>query len=326
MTNEHTDPLPIVIAGATGDLGIRITQALVSAGADVRALLRDNAPLTDHEHLRALGATPITADPTDLTAMSTAIGEASCVVSALSGLREVIIDRQQVLLDAAVQAGVPRFIPSDYSADFTKTTPGHNRNFDLRREFAGRADDAPIQVTSVLNGAFLDMLAGEMPIIQPRLHRVIHWGDVDQPLDFTTKDDTAAYTASVALDHDTPRVLRIAGATVSARDIAAAVSQVTGEHYRTLRIGSVTTLAQLARVARRMAPQPGQVFPAWQAIQYMRDMFSGQAQLDPLDNDRYPGPKWTSLTGRLLDSPLAPPGRAAPPAKPSHPVTTGVER
>ena len=38
------------------------------------------------------------------------------------------MDRQGVLLEGAVRAGVPRFIPSDYSADFTKTRPGGNRN------------------------------------------------------------------------------------------------------------------------------------------------------------------------------------------------------
>lgn len=43
-------------------------------------------------------------------------------------------------------------------------------NFDLRRAFMARADQAPIRVTSIVYGAFLDMLGAEMPIIQPRLH------------------------------------------------------------------------------------------------------------------------------------------------------------
>jgi hypothetical protein len=77
------------------------------------------------------------------------------------------------LLDAAVKAGVPRFISSDFAADFTKSIPGRNRNFDLRRAFMARVDTAPIRVTSILNGAFLDMLGAEMPIIQPRIHRVL---------------------------------------------------------------------------------------------------------------------------------------------------------
>jgi hypothetical protein len=42
----------------------------------------------------------------------------------LAGLREVVIDAQKKLLDAAIAAGVPRFIPSDYSLDFTKFSYG----------------------------------------------------------------------------------------------------------------------------------------------------------------------------------------------------------
>ena len=118
-------------------------------------------------------------------------------------------------------AGVPRFIPSDFAADFTKTRPGDNRNFDLRREFMAIADKAPIKVTSILNGAFLDMLGAEMPIIQSRLRRVLFWhgrGSVARLHD--QKNDVAAYTAAAALDETAPRILRIAGDTVSARDIS----------------------------------------------------------------------------------------------------------
>lgn len=227
------------------------------------------------------------------------------MVSALNGLREVVLDRQSALLDAAVRAGVPRFIPSDFSADFTRTTPGHNRNFDLRREFTGRADRASIRATSILNGAFMDMLGAEMPIIQPRLRRVLHWGDVDQPLDFTTKDDTAAYTAAAALDPATPRFLRIAGDTMSARNLARTLSDTTGRPYRTLRVGGTRGLRALARITRQVAPQPDKPFPAWQGMQYLQDMFSGQAQLLALDNDRYPDLPWTRLRQHLTAGTVA---------------------
>ena len=119
----------------------------------------------------------------------------------------------------------------------------------------GRADRAPIKVTSVLNGAFMDMLGGQMPIIQPRLRRVLHWGDPGQPLDFTTKDDAAAYTAAAALDERTPRILRIAGDTVTARDIAWAMSDVSGQPYRPLWVGGVGALSLLIHATQLVAPQ-----------------------------------------------------------------------
>ncbi len=60
---------------------------------------------------------------------------ADCVVSALSGLRETIIDAQKIFLDAAIKANVKRFIPRDFAIEFTNLKDGENRNLYLRREF-----------------------------------------------------------------------------------------------------------------------------------------------------------------------------------------------
>jgi uncharacterized protein YbjT (DUF2867 family) len=294
----------ILVAGAIGDLGTRITRALVARGAHVRALVRHDAPDADLDRVRALGAEPVTADVSDVTSVATAVRGADCVVSVLNGLREVILDRQSVLLDAAVAAGVPRFISSDYSADFTKSAPGANRNLDLRREFMGRADRAPIRVTSILNGAFMDLLGAEMPIIQPRIRRVLFWGDADQPLDFTTKDDVAAYTAAAALDDTTPRILRIAGDTLSVRDLTGTLTQTTGRHYRPLRAGSVGSLSLLIGLVRSLTPERGAAFPVWQGMQYTRDMFEGRVRLTGLDNDRYADLSWTSVHDKFSGTPL----------------------
>ena len=111
---------------------------------------------------------------------------------------------QTALLDAAIGAGVPRFIPSDYSIDFTKFPPGQNRNLDLRREFHGRLDKTSISATTIFNGAFAELLIGPMPLVLFRIKRVLCWGNADQRMDFTTMDNTAAFTASAALDPSTP--------------------------------------------------------------------------------------------------------------------------
>ena len=294
-----TEPF-VLVAGATGDLGGRIAAALMARGARVHAVVRPTSAPDRRDRLAADGVTVVDADLADIGSLTSACAGARCVVSVLSGLRDVILERQSVLIDAAVRAGVPRFVSSDFSADYTKSTPGHNRNFDLRREFAGRADRAPIAVTSILNGAFMDMLGAEMPIIQPRIRAVLYWGSRDQPLDFTTRDDTATYTAAAALDDTAPRVLRIAGDTVSAAEIAAAMTTASGTTYRTVRAGSVRGLGRLVPLVRRAAPdKPDPVFPAWQGMQYLFDMFGGAVRLAPLDNDRYPDIRWTSLHDRF---------------------------
>ena len=199
------------------------------------------------------------------------------------------------MLQAAVAADVERFIPSDYSLDFTKTHPGDNRNLDLRRMFMARTDAAPIRATSVLNGAFADLLAGQAPIFLHKRRKILYWwGSAEQPLDFTTKDDVADYVTEVALDEAAPRLLRIAGASVSPRQLAGIMTELTGEKFGLWRAGGIGLLSVVNRAARALTPRNDAVFPVWQGIQYLRDMASGYGKLVPVDNDRYGTRHWTS--------------------------------
>jgi uncharacterized protein YbjT (DUF2867 family) len=283
----------VVLAGATGDLGGRIAVALGSRDARVRALVRAGTSEAKRAALRTAGATPVEVDFEDSAALASACAGAVCVVSALNGLAPTMLGLQGRLLDAAVAAGVPRFMPSDFSLDFTGTRPGDNRNMDLRRAFQARIDAAPICATSVLNGAFADLLTGAAPIVLHRLHRILYWGDADQPLDFTTKDDVADYAADVALDAAAPRFSRIAGDVVGARELAATMTRVSGQRYTLLRAGGIGRLSAVIAIARALSPKTDEPFPAWQGMQYMRDMSSGRGKLSPLDNERYGKTDWT---------------------------------
>ena len=263
--------------------------------ASVRALARQGTTRDKLDRLEKLGVTIEAVDFSSTFEVTPACSGASCVVSALAGLRDVIVEAQTVLLDAAVKAGVPRFIPSDYSIDFTKLPPGENCNLDLRREFHQRLDKTPIRGTTIFNGAFTDMLTGQTPLILFNWKRVLYWGSADERMDFTTIDDTAAFTARAALDPSTPRFLRIGGDQLSARELTVVLSEVTGREFRMFRAGGLGTLGMLIKVARTVAPGDKELYPAWQGMQYMRNMFDGRAKLEPLDNDRYPDIRWTTV-------------------------------
>ena len=142
---------------------------------------------------------------------------------------------------------------------------------------------------------FTDQLNGAAPLVQGGVRRVLYWGNADQLLDFTTIADTAAFTAAAALDPTTPRYLRVAGDVASIRGVQAAASAALGQPFRLLRLGGLGVLATLIKVLRFLAPGKGQVFPAWQGMQYLLNMLSGQAKLTPLDNARYPALHWASV-------------------------------
>ena len=285
----------IILAGSTGTLGRHIAGELLERGVGLRALVRHSSAADKVEELRKRGAEIAEVDFNSVSDVTEACSGGGCVISALAGLRETIVDTQTVLLDAAVKSGVRRFIPSDFSIDFTKLHPGTNRNFDLRREFHERLDRAAIAATSIFNGMFMNLLTGRAPIVLFKFKRILYWEDADQPLDFTTIDDVAKFTAAAALDADAPRYLHIAGDRLSARGLVEVVSEMTGEKFRLFRAGGLRRLERLIKITRAIVPGSNAVYPPWQGMQYVHNMFSGHAGTEPLDNDRYPDMQWTTV-------------------------------
>jgi uncharacterized protein YbjT (DUF2867 family) len=286
----------VSIAGATGNLGGRIASALRKRGAAVRALARPGTAPERLSKLRQQGIEIVEVDLNQPDALAHALESSSCVVSTLLGVEPTMIGTQSALLDAAVRAGVPRFIPSDYAMDFTKLTPGLNRNLDLHRRFQDIVDAAPIRSTTILNGCFMELLNGEAPLVLQKFHRILYWGDnPDQLMDFTTIDNTAEFTAEAAMDSNTPRILRVAGQQASALILAEIAGSAYGKRFSLLRGGGLGRLQTIIRVVRSLSPKNDDPFPVWQGMQYLYCMFEGSGTLSELDNDRYQRIRWTSI-------------------------------
>ncbi|TKC00863.1 aromatic alcohol reductase [Pedobacter cryophilus] len=285
----------ILVAGGTGNLGLRIVKALIANNAEVRVLARPNSDAQKVLLLEKLGAKVFKLDMNNVAEVTKACEGVSCVVSALAGLRETIIDTQKVLLDAAIKAGVKRFIPSDFSLDFTNLVEGKNRNLDLRREFYQYLDQTNIEATTIFNGPFADLLTDQMPMILFKFHKVLYWGNANQKMDFTTMDDTAAFTAKVAVDETSPRYLRIAGDQLNVKEIATIMTQISGKKHGLIKAGSVGFLNMMIKIGKTFAPAENDLYPAWQGMQYMRDMVEGRVDIAQHDNNRYPEIKWTSV-------------------------------
>jgi len=271
-------------------LGSKIARELIArgGGATVRVTHRKDSKPDVVEKLRAAGAELVVADLSDEASLARACEGVDVVVCSVLGLRDTIVDGQTRLLRAAEKAGVARMIPSDYSLDFFKTPDGGNRNSDLRREFSRALDASSVRGTSVLCGAFMDLLAfGAIgPDAKTGVFRV--FGDGEQPWDFTATDDVAKYVATAARDAEAPRVVRVAGDARSPRELAVIFEEVRGMPVKIESAGSLEDLdATIARL-RAADEASTSTFPVWQQLQYLRDMASGRGKLSPLDNDRYP--------------------------------------
>lgn len=126
------------------------------------------------------------------------------MVSTVQGGPDLIIDAQLALLRAAKKAGARRFIPSDYSFNFFTLPEGVNVNSDWRRTLAQLAEQetsASFEVVHVMQGIFTDAyVLGFLGVLDGEKGVGRSWGDGKTPIDWTTWEDTARFTAAAAID------------------------------------------------------------------------------------------------------------------------------
>jgi nucleoside-diphosphate-sugar epimerase len=289
----------VIMAGATGNLGSKIAASLVSKGAHVKALVRYNADSEKIKWLQSIGVTTILCDMQNVDEMASICRDSQCFISAISGLGDAIIDTQKVFLQACLQAGVPRFIPSDFCSDFTNLTLGNNRNLDFRKVFHDYINTTSISATSIFNGAFMELTTGEMPLIMFDKHKILHWGNKEVFMDFTHTNNIAEYTALVALDNTSPRYLKIAGERISAKQVADLMTNLTGTPFKLFRPGGIRLFNILIQCIKFFSSTSKDLYPAWQGMQYMRDMMEGKIDVVQLDNVRHSTINWIGLKKHL---------------------------
>ncbi len=107
-------PESILIAGASRGVGREIAKILTSQGSEVIALLRNNDARSE---LEALGARVVIGDALDYATIETAISTHSPIGTIISTIGGIAPTGQRAdylgnkhLIDAAKQAGIPRFI------------------------------------------------------------------------------------------------------------------------------------------------------------------------------------------------------------------------
>lgn len=276
-----------LVAGATGTLGSRIAHALTALpDTEVRLLVRPGweADPGRHDRIAPLverGAEVVVGDVTAPQTLATATAGVDVVVSALQGGHDIIIDGQVALAQAAVANGVPRFIPSDFAIDLFHAPVGAPQ-FEIRKQADTAIDAMPLQVVHVLNGAFMDMMFNPQfaGIVDVDQGVVRHWGTGDEPFDVATVEDTARFTARLAIDPDVAAgVYGISGGPATYRGIARVLSDVTGRPVHTQALGDEAALRE--KIDAHNDPWEG--LYDW----YSFAMLATPTLAHP-DNDRYP--------------------------------------
>jgi hypothetical protein len=279
----------IALVGGTGHLGTLIASSLLEKpNTELRLLVRAGSRGKVAE-LEKRGARIVEGSLGMEPGLKALCEGVSTVVSAVQGGPDVIVDGQSQLLRAARDAGVKRFVPSDYSLDMFKVPFGHIPTSDMRRRFASVADAerGQVEVVHVLNGGFLDrgVLFGFIRLIDVTTQTAYVWGDGEHQMDWTTYADTARYTAEVAVDErPVPPVFAVAGDVVDFAGLVRGYELGSGKKLKVERLGSLADLD--AHIDQLRKAEPANV-RAWLPLMYSRSMLNGEGKLERLMNDRY---------------------------------------
>ena len=290
-----------LVLGAAGALGRLIVPALLKQGQapHVRVGVRGGVAgkhATLLEGWAASGVEVLDADLGDAESLKRACDGADTVISAVQGGPDVIIDGQARLLAVLRQAGVTRFVPSDFAEDLFSIPEGINPYLDCRRTFDRQVAPSGIGFTHFLNGGFMEAVFSSPGLIDVEAGTVSFWGDGHMPMDFTSMGDVAAYLAAVLADPKTLNTTaEVAGDSRTVHEVAEDYEAATGRRLQRICRGSIEDgYAELRRTAAAGA-HPMAMLP----MQYLLPMMSGEGRLRRPCNARYPSIKPTSLRGFL---------------------------
>lgn len=295
----------IALVGGTGHLGSLIANALLDKEEiHLRLLVRPDS-INKAKALVERGAEVIEGsigeDQND--ALDKLCKDASTLISSLQGGPDVIIDGQKTLLKAAKKAGVNRFIPSDYSLDLFKVKPGDIPTSDMRYQFATIADGecGDVEIVHILNGGFLDkgVMFNFLRVIDVENQVANVWGDGQQLMDWTTYEDTAKYTAEVAVDdRSVPRIFSIAGNVISFKEIVAEFESASGKKLLIKCLGSLQELD--SRIEGLQNDSSSNLY-TYLPLMYYRSLLNGEGKIDEIMNERYPSIKPVTVYNYILN-------------------------
>jgi len=275
----------VLFVGATGMLGSAIAEAILErSDLALRVLIRPEKR-AGGEAFYARGAEVVEGDALLPDTLSSAMAGIHVVVCTLPNDPTTFVVGHKNLIEAAEQAGVRRFIPSDFSVDYFKIDASENFNLAMRKQVAPLFANRRVRPIHVLIGAFMDtMLDPRAPFIDWKNGVLPFFGDGVQPCDFTSVADAARYVAAACADPEAPEVLRVVGDVQSIPQFAESISHAYGLRIEPKMQGSVDDLVRLIAEKQTTAANPWE----WIALQYHHNMVSGRAKLHPLDNARYP--------------------------------------
>lgn len=276
------------LIGATGNLGPAILKALLGADLEVIVLSREGSTSTD-----SLASHPkqtiIKADFDNIDSIASALNGVEAVVS---NVASSALLSQKKLIDGAIQAGVQRFLPSDFGSDFgiaaNSSVPFNQPKAEIHEYLFARVKENPsFSYTFVTNGPFFDWCLAFGLFGDLRSHHMKLWDGGDVPFSTTTLASVGKAVVGVFKNPEATRnkEIRVADTSITLRKIMGIVKEIDGQEWTTSEAS--TAEAYQAGLEEFKKSEPDFQFAV--VSQLARIIFSAEHEPDfshKLDNDK----------------------------------------
>lgn len=138
-------------------------------------------------------------DAYDKDVLLKALKGSQVVICAYLGDNALMIDGQKFLIDASIEAGVPRYIASDWTCDYRNNALGEIPMKDpMKVVYEYLQGKKEIEGVHMLVGAFIEVVF--MRLFADDAHtRIQYFGTGNEGIDFSTMPDSAAWTVEAAV-------------------------------------------------------------------------------------------------------------------------------
>jgi NADH dehydrogenase len=248
----------ILVAGATGLLGMAICRQLSESGKSVRALVRDTSDAAKVEALREMGAELVRGDLKEPASLALACQGVSHIISTASStlsrqegdtIQSVDHDGQLALIESAKAAGVEHFVFISFRPDTGNTYPLD----DAKRTVENSLKSSGMVYTVFQAGYFMEVwlspaLGFNFPEATARIY-----GSGENAISYISFTDVARF-AVAALDNAAARnaVIEIGGPeALTPLDVVKCFEEVSGTSFTVEHVPHEALIAQ-----KEGAPDP----------------------------------------------------------------------
>ena len=190
----------VAVMGATGQIGSPLTRGLLKEGHEVTIITRGRSGSSESKlsEFEDLGArVVICTDMHNVDSVAEAFEGCDIFAACVPGSKSIIQESQPVWLRAAVNAGVKRFVPTEFGSHTRAIDMGDSNVHDHKKRFHDLLFESGIGWTLYYNGGIFDYFLPNLRFFR----KITTFGKLDLPI-YTHDIEDIGYIGALSITDD----------------------------------------------------------------------------------------------------------------------------